>query len=172
MIKIYSKTIFFIFTFCVLVGCGFHLRGTFDIPNTLQIIKIRPDQPFDPFQRALRKTLVSNGVQVIADEKSNNASAKAATLTLLSQLFSERNVAYGSDGQPNRALLKFNVVYQIKDAQGNLLGSSASVQVERELTLNPTAYLATDNERARLRNDLIVDAASQLVRQLSLTSTP
>ena len=170
MFKLYSKLTSFIIFFCLLAGCGFHLRGSFDIPSSLRVIQILPKQPFDSFQRALRKTLASNGVQVIIDESPSNQNQ--AILTLLSQSFSERNVAYGSDGQPNRALLKFNVVYQVKDSDGKLIIPSASVQVERELTLNPITYLATDNERTRLRSDLIADAASQLVRQLSIASIP
>lgn len=170
MFKPSSKFITLIAFFCLLAGCGFHLRGNFDIPNSLRVMRILPNQPFDPFQRSLKKTLISNGVQVVADE--DPRAKDSAKLTLQSQLFSERNVAYGSDGQPNRALLTFNVSYQISDAQGKLLIPGASVQVERELTLNPTAYLATDNERARLRNDLIIDAASQLARQLSIAPVP
>jgi len=170
MFKSSSKFITLIAFFCLLASCGFHLRGNFDIPNSLRIMRILPNQPFDPFQRSLKKTLISNGVQVVTDE--DPRAKDSAKLTLQSQLFSERNVAYGSDGQPNRALLTFNVSYQISDAQGKLLIPGASVQVERELTLNPTAYLATDNERARLRNDLIIDAASQLARQLSIAPVP
>ncbi len=167
MFKTSTKLLHLLISFALLVGCGFHLRGTFDIPKAFQILKISPNQPFDNFQRSLKQTLVSNGVQVIPE--GNPQALEYVTLTLVSQAFSERTVAYGSDGQPNRAILKFKVIYQLTDSQGKLIVPATSVQVERELTINPSAYLATDNERTRLRNDLTVDAASLLVRQLSFT---
>jgi LPS-assembly lipoprotein len=169
MFKFSSRFILFT-TVLSLVGCGFHLRGAFDIPKSLQTLRILPKDPFDPFQRALKQTLSNNGAQIISS--SDSESKGSATLTLLNQTFSERNVAYGSDGQPNRALLKFTVSYQLIDTQGKTVISHTSVQVERELTLNPTTFLATNNERSRLKNDLIVDAATQLVRQLIRMSNP
>jgi outer membrane lipopolysaccharide assembly protein LptE/RlpB len=58
------------FALCVslslgLTGCGFHLRGDFCIPPPLQILAISPDQPYDNFQRILRRILKDNQVQII-----------------------------------------------------------------------------------------------------------
>lgn len=156
----------------LMMGCGFHLRGVFSIPSALRTLHILPYQPFDPFQRALRQTLKRNEVLVINAEMA--AAKSAATLTILNQALSERVVAYGSDGQANRAILELKLSYQLSDPQGKLLFSNGSVEVERELTINPNAVLGSQNERTRLQADLYVDAALQLVRQLSAlcASTP
>jgi outer membrane lipopolysaccharide assembly protein LptE/RlpB len=57
---------------------------------------------------------------------------------------------------------------ELTNPQGKLLETNTLVIVERELTLNPNAVLGTDNERSQLQTDLYRDAASQLVRQLSM----
>lgn len=163
-IKLFNLIILFI----MLTGCGFHLRGSFTIPQAFRSLRISPNLPFDPFQRALRETLTNNGVVLIPD---NDPRAKeSATLIILTQAFSERTVAYGSDGQPTRAIIQLKIFYQINGPNGKSFVPDTAIQVEHDLTINPLTFLATENERNRLKNDLITDSASQLVRQLSLMS--
>lgn len=160
------KLLHFVMVLFLLTGCGFHLRGTFSIPKSLQTLQILPNQPYDTFQRVLRQFLKSNNIKIV--DHNVEEATKVATLTILGQAFSERTIAYGSNGLPNRAVLELKITYQLTNPQGNPVGVNTVVVVERELTLNPLAVLGTDNERNRLQADLYRDAASQLVRQLSM----
>lgn len=169
MFKISRLKLFhFIITLSLLTGCGFHLRGAFSIPPSLQTLQILPNQPYDAFQRALKQFLKNNNIKIVEQNIENTV--PVATLTILSQAFSERAIAYGSNGLPNRAVLELKISYQLTDVQGKPLGNNTLVTVERELMLNPNAVLGTDNERSHLQADLYRDAASQLVRQLSMIS--
>jgi LPS-assembly lipoprotein len=156
------RSFFLITTLLLLTGCGFHLRGNFSIPPALQRLSIQPHQPYDPFQRQLQKILTSNDVHL--QERNNKA---LTTLSILTQDFSERTIAYGADGQPNRAILQYLVTYQILDPQNTINADERRVQVEREITLNPNETLGTDQTRNHLKNDLYLDAAFALTRQLS-----
>jgi LPS-assembly lipoprotein len=162
--KMKCPTIFLAAVMMLLTSCGFHLRGSFSIPPALQTVQIQPHQPYDPFQRQVGKILKSNGVRLSDTALPNK---EITTLTILNQQFSERTVAYGSDGQPNRAVLQYIVTYQITDPTQSIAANERSVQVERELTINPEKTLGTDNERQRLKNDLYLEAAFGLTRQLS-----
>jgi len=162
--KMTYPVIFLMAVMMLLSSCGFHLRGSFSIPLALQTLQIQPAQPYDPLQRHLKKILKSNAVHLIETTPPNK---DIATITLLNQQFSEQTVAYGSDGQPNRAVLQYTVRYQITDPKQSIAPDERSVQVERELTINPGATLGTDNERQRLKADLYLEAAFALVRQLS-----
>ncbi len=169
MLKVFNLKLFhFFIVFSLLTGCGFHLRGTFSIPSSLQTLQILPNQPYDPFQRALKQFLKSNNIKIV--EQNIESNIRVATLTILSQTFSERAIAYGSNSLPNRAALELKISYQLTDIQGKSLGNNTQVTVERELMLNPNAVLGTDNERSHLQVDLYRDAASQLTRQLSMIS--
>jgi LPS-assembly lipoprotein len=169
MFKIFNVKLFhFMIALSLLTGCGFHLRGAFSIPQSLQTLQILPHQPYDVFQRALKQFLKSNNIKIIEQNIDNTLAVTA--LTILSQAFSERPIAYGSNGLPNRAVLELKISYQLTDPKGKLLGNNTVVTVERELMLNPNAILGTDNERSHLYADLYRDAASQLVRQLSMIS--
>ena len=169
MFKIFNLKLFhFIVVLSLLAGCGFHLRGAFSMPQSLQTLQILPNQPYDTFQRTLKQFLKNNNIKIIGQNIENTL--PVATLTILSQAFSERAIAYGSNGLPNRAVLELKINYQLTNPQGKPLGNNALVTVERELMLNPNALLGTDNERNHLQVDLYRDAASQLVRQLSMIS--
>jgi len=156
----------FILVLSLLTGCGFHLRGAFSIPESLQTLQILPNQPYDIFQRTLKQFLKSNNITIV--DPCITKTTNIPTLTILSQAFAERTLAYGSNGLPNRAVLELKISYQLTNPQGKRLGTNTLVTVERELTLNPNAVLGTDNERTYLQAELYRDAASQLVRQLSM----
>jgi LPS-assembly lipoprotein len=158
--------IFIIILLLFITGCGFHLKGTFTIQNSLKILRISPHQPTDPLQKILRKSLKSNGVQIV--EPQNSEATSVLLLTILSQTFTEKTVAYGADGQANRSVIQFNITYQISNSSGKIIFSNGTIKVERLLTINPNAVLGTDNERNYVNEQLYIDAASQLMRQLSI----
>lgn len=149
-------------------GCGFQLRGQFFIPTALKILKITPNQPSDPFHRALKSILKSNGVQII--DSDHQAPGGYSMLTIVNQTLSDRTIAYGSDGQPNRSILELKIQYEVTDITGKLI-VSGTAQVDRELIITPNAILGTENQRTRILSDLSLDAASQVARQLSATAT-
>ena len=146
-------------------GCGFQMRGAISLPEHLKSLIVLPNRPYDPFQRALKQTLKLNKIILVEQDNEKNKSAK---LTIINQEFSERTTAYGSDGQANQALMKLKITYQFTDPDGKVIIDNQTAEVERELITNPGAVLITDTERERLRADMTVEAALQLVRQLSV----
>ena len=49
----------------VTAGCGFHLRGTTQIPPELQKLQISTGDPYGEQTRAIRQQLLLNNVQII-----------------------------------------------------------------------------------------------------------
>lgn len=151
--------------FSTLLGCGFHLRGAYTISSEFKNLRLQPSTPFDPFQKLLRRALKTNEINII--EEDTNPAIKACVLVILNQNFSEQITAYGSDGQANRAMLRFQMTYQLLNSDGTLIVDNGQIQVQRELSINPNALLSTENERSRIKNELCSDAALQFMRQLS-----
>jgi len=151
--------------FSTLLGCGFHLRGAYTISNEFKNLRLEPSKPFDPFQKLLRRTLKSNQINIV--EEDTDQTKKPCVLIILNQNFSEQITAYGSDGQANRAILRFQMTYQLLNSEGTLIVDNGQVQIQRELSINPNALLSTENERTRIKNELYYDAALQFMRQLS-----
>lgn len=161
-LKIVSLSVVFL----MIVGCGFHLRGKVNIPEFLRVLRISPDIPSDPLQKALRQALKGN--QVIVYRENDPKACDAAIISILSQSIAERNVAYGVDGQANRSMVQLTIHYRITDKNGKVILPNGRVRVERSLTIIPNAVLGTENERNRVMRELYDDGALQLLRQLSL----
>lgn len=164
-------SICFCFLLCstlLLQGCGFHLRGAYAIPEALKIIHIRPCQPYDPLQRALRQMLAGNGVQIV--DGASHDEIPPSTLTIKNQNFEERPIAYGVDGRVTRTRLALELAYAIDIQPAHHY--EHTIHVARDYNLNPNNVLGTENEGNRLKEDLYEAAAAQCVLELSLVKLP
>ncbi len=161
---------FLLWSTLVLQGCGFHLRGSYEIPEELKYLQLSPEQPYDPLQRTLRKMLAGNGVQLmpVAD---SDADKPPSTLTIQHQSFEERPIAYGMDGQAIRVRLELRLEYTV-ELQPQHHRYENTIRVQREFMIDPRNMLATENERQRLKEDLFEEAAAQCVSALSLYKAP
>lgn len=149
-------------------GCGFHLRGSYPMPEALKIVHISPYQPYDPLQRALRQMLAGNGVQIV--ESASHDETPPSILTIKNQSFEERPIAYGVDGRVTRTRLALQLAYAI-DVQP-AYHYEHTIHVARDYNLNPNNVLGTENEGNRLKEDLYEAAAAQCVLELSLVKLP
>ena len=152
----------------ILYGCGFHLRGSYAIPEALKIVHISPYQPYDPLQRALRQMLAGNGVQIV--EGASHDETPPSTLTIKNQNFEERPIAYGVDGRVTRTRLELRLEYAV-DVQPTY-HSEHTIRIARDYNLNPNNVLGTENEGNRLKEDLYEAVAIQCVLELSLVKPP
>lgn len=163
-----KKQISYWLSLCTLVvglsACGFHLRGALIVPPELQMLQILPQGSFNPFQQYLRSILPKNGICIVDIPPCDTG---FAILTILSEQIIDRTIAFGIDGQNNRVVIQFTLVYQIMHSSGQELICPTTIQVERELNINPNAVLGTDQERKRVLNDLYIDATQQLLRNLT-----
>jgi outer membrane lipopolysaccharide assembly protein LptE/RlpB len=79
----------------------------------------------------------------------------------------DRPIAFGIDGQNNRVVIQLTLVYQITNVTGHDLICPTTIQVERELNVNPNAVLGTQSERDRVLLDLYHDVTAQIMRNLT-----
>ncbi len=171
LLKRGAKTLRFGLILCLSVlmlhGCGFHLRGSYEIPQGLKYLQLSPEQPYDPLQRILRKMLVSHGVHLSAGADTDASQPKPSILTIQNQSFEERPIAYGMDGQATRLRLELRLAYAVDLQPGNHRHTN-TIRVQREWMVDPRNVLASDNERQRLKEDLFEEAAAQCISALSL----
>jgi len=152
----------------MLYGCGFHLRGSYPIPEALKIVHISPHQPYDPFQRALRQMLAGNGVQIV--DGASGDEILPSTLTIKNQSFEERPIAYGVDGRVTRTRVVLELAYAVDIQPSHHY--EHTIRLARDYNLNPNNVLGNENEGNRLKEDLYESAAAQCVLELSLVKLP
>ncbi len=143
----------------VTAGCGFHLRGTTQVPKELQTLQLSTSDPYGPLARAVRQQLRLNDVRII-----DHGDASIPILKLLSSNEHKETVSIFQDGKSAERLLVLNVDAQILMPDGSIYPLQA--RVDRSFFDNPLEALAKDAENELVQQEMREQAAHQLMRQL------
>ena len=150
----------------MLVGCGFHLRGSIALPAHLQRICLQPDEPYDPLQQQLRRTLRLNNIAI-----NSTPDQQTAILTLTAADATESMTGFNSNGQPQRYRISISFQYQLA-YNDTVIRPFTTIQASREITLAPgqifgQELLSNENEKRIVKEELLQEAIAQLMRQLA-----
>lgn len=144
----------------VTAGCGFHLRGTTQIPPELQKLQISTGDPYGEQTRAIRQQLLLNNVQII---ESGDATLPVLKITSSSE-DSEETVSIFQDGKAAEKELVYYLNAQVIMPNGSVY--PINVRVDRSFFDNPLEALAKDAEKDMIRQEMREQAAARLVRKL------
>jgi LPS-assembly lipoprotein len=143
-----------------LAGCGFHLRGSVQLPFSSLFVSVSNASQFGhELKRALRASDVK-----LAD----NAKEAAATLSILSELRERQILSLGGQGRVREYQLRYRVAYQVTHAKG-VITPPTEIVLKRDISFNDAEVLAKESEEALLYRDMQLDAVQQLLRRLQAT---
>ncbi|MDR0219652.1 MAG: LPS assembly lipoprotein LptE [Enterobacteriaceae bacterium] len=143
----------------VTAGCGFHLRGTTQVPKELQTLQVSSGDPYGPLARSVRQQLRLNDVKIV-----EQASASVPILKLMGSSENQDTVSVFQDGKAAERQLVLDVDAQVLMPNGNTYPLQA--RVERSFFDNPLEALAKDAENELIQQEMREQAARQLIRQL------
>ena len=114
----------------------------------------------------LRQTLLTLGNQIV------NASQIEHTLTLevLHQDTRKQLVSVGATSQVSQYLFSFSVIFQVKDASGQVILPPATIIVERFNTINSNQILSDLDNFNQLQQNLNHDAIIKIITRLNAPS--
>ncbi|ROR34863.1 LPS assembly lipoprotein LptE [Inmirania thermothiophila] len=143
-----------------LAGCGFHLRGSMDLPPPLARAVVTGEAVPVELEEALGRALrAAGGVLAAAPE-----TARARIVVL--EVRNERRVlAVGSDGKAREYELRYAVRYRIDAADGRPLLAPQQVAVTRDLVFDTGDFLAKRDEEATVHAEMVREAAAALLRR-------
>jgi LPS-assembly lipoprotein len=160
---------FSLFTFhlsLVLSGCGFHLRGTgsYQFPeslSTLRVVVAGSQAAYDPLRAEMEDALRSQaGVTVTGDPE-------APALILSRESTDSQVLAVRATGKAAEYRLRYELGFELQDAQGGELAPRQVLRLVRDYTFDPLNVLAKEREEQELRESMRRDAVQQILRRLS-----
>lgn len=150
-----------IYSMVLLSGCGFHLRGSIDLPEELTEVALVGTRPNGELGVALRNGFARVGGKVV----DSTASARSV-LVITRDSTSRRVLSVDSIGQANEYEVAYTLGFRLDDPEGTNRVVQQSINLRRQYRFDPNLTLAKADEEARLVREMRQDAVRQMLRRL------
>ncbi len=145
----------------LLQGCGFHLRGSADLPPSISPLYIEGLGAYDPLRKVLRQTLADSNVQI-----TDNRAQARTILRLRNQEHERRVLSVDGQGKVVEYELHHALDFDLIGADGNTLAEEQTVGTQRAYINTETEVLGKAEEELDVQEDMRVDLASRIVSRL------
>lgn len=138
-------------------GCGYHLRGAFNLPKDLKTIAIQGDSPSlrEQFARTLR---TSGGTLADSPEKAG------LTIRISDEQLQRRALSLSARGRANDFELHYHLKYEL--AKGNtVLLTPQPIDIRREYFNDQSDILAKDIEEGVIRKEMYQQAVHNILNR-------
>ncbi len=151
----------------LLSGCGFKLRGSQLLPESIDTIFINAPLQYSPLSRALQERLPVYQLNGIINTASDSSSVndQGPIITLQPEQFERRLLSVFSTGQVAEYELVYTIEYTVKFVGADPIENSLSVS--REYQDDPDQILAKSRELVLVLDELRSETADRIIRLLS-----
>lgn len=160
--KRYLSNFVVVFSLIILVGCGFHLRGAVQLPDSLKTIHIDGLSTKRGVGLTLKQNLISNGIIVV-----NSYETGSAVLKVLDNEFERRVLSVGSDAKVREYELHGLIRYSVIDANQQTVIEAEEVEAQRDFQFDQDDVLGKSEEEELLRDQLDQQLVRAIMRRLS-----
>ena len=150
-------------------GCGWQLRGLEPIPASLNTLRLEIQNPNDEFGRALRRTLGSAGITILATAEESSTT----TLLRVSNVRHERRAISTTDlGKAAEYELVSLLEYEVEDSAGNLIAGPEGLLSEKIYVFDQNNVASASQEEQLLRDEMRRELIQQLLRRYRAVTLP
>jgi len=145
----------------LLAGCGFHLRGSVELPAAMARTYVDGEH-YPDLVRSLRDQLQGSNVQLV-----ESAVTATAQIHLLSETRSRRILSVDAGtGQANVYELVYQVRFELLDAKGQVLLPAQTLSRSRDLNISGGNLLGKSSEEQQIYAGLLLSMASAILQRI------
>lgn len=139
-----------------LSGCGYHLRGSMDMPESLKSVYVFGAS--SPLQAEMTSLMRASQGKVVPTAKEAGIVIKITKEDLRNRVLS-----IGTTGKSAESELNYYLRYQFFDNNDNPLMDEQTLEMAREYFNDQTAVLAKSSEAQLITNEIYKQAARMLM---------
>ncbi len=142
-------------------GCGYHLRGSIDIPESLKNVYVS----------GASAALQTQMVAMLKASKSNLApipSEAGIVIKILKEDIRNRVLSIGTTGKSTESEINYYLRFQYFDNKDNPLQDEQTIEMAREFFNDQTAVLAKSSEEQMIRAEIYKQAARMLMARATI----
>ncbi|HHI93518.1 MAG TPA: hypothetical protein ENK04_08410 [Gammaproteobacteria bacterium] len=152
-----------LFTLLSLTACGFHLRGSVQLPPALAEMALRDASPATDILPELRRALKNENIRL--------SETAPLVLQLKAEQYGKRVLSVDSSGRAQEYGLSYTVRFLLKKEaiqgeDGAVWLTEQAVTESRDLRFDANAVLGTASEEGLLKAEMRRDAVLQILRRL------
>ncbi|MBT8125977.1 MAG: hypothetical protein HKP12_14840 [Gammaproteobacteria bacterium] len=144
----------------MLAACGFHLRGSYELPAHLSPLYIDKESMSLQLFRELRSSLKLSGAELIED-----AAEAASELKVDFEQQTRDVISVDSLGRAREYRLIYRLTFSLQTGEDTAIDGSR-IELTRNLLFNPETVLGVAEETELIYNDIIADTARQIVQRM------
>jgi len=148
----------------LLAGCGFHLRGSVELPAAMASTYVDGER-YPDLVRSLRDQLQDSNVHLV-----ESAATATARIHLLSETRSRRILSVDTNGQANAYELVYQVRFELLDADGKILLPAQTLSRSRDLNISGGNLLGKSSEEQQIYDGLLLSMASAILQRIQYSS--
>lgn len=150
----------FLLTASLLSGCGFHLRGTINLPDSIRTVSVT--SPDVKLRDALVNSLESNNVIIVSGPTADSAHIKISEAD-----FGREVRTIDERGKSTGYVLILRASYEVLDSSGKELVKPSITTARRDYNFDQEQLLSATREEELLRDEMREDVAQSILRKMS-----
>jgi len=154
------RTFLTLLALALLSGCGFHLRGMINLPESLKTIYVQSSDV--PLRDVLADALELSGANVVA-----GATAGSAVLTITKSEYDQEIRTIDERGKSTGYVLIHRVEFNLRDKDGAFLLNQRQVSARRDFNFDPEQLLANVGEQELLKDEMRRDITQNILQQIA-----
>ena len=159
--KLIALVLLSVFSLNLVSSCGWRLRGALTLPASMERVFLEGESSSE-LRRTVSSILKGSAANLVADKVS-----ASVVIVIANNKASKRVLSLTSAGVANEYELMYYLQYSVETNDGKPLLGQSEIAYQRTFRFDPNQILASQKEEDKLRNEMIVQATTQMLRRIA-----
>ncbi|NOR68316.1 MAG: hypothetical protein GQ532_01235 [Methylomarinum sp.] len=150
------KNTFLLITVLFISACGYHLRGSIDLPEELKRIYMQGASA--QLNKIMQKTLKSSGGKLV-----DKVQQAGIVVAVVKEKMDRRVLSLSSTGRANEYQIIYTLNFNLLDAEGNSLTELQHLEINRDYFNDQEQILAKNIEEQIIRDEIYRKAVQSII---------